>query len=71
MKSSALKGGDTDCVLNPSTRIKKTSCKAEFEKAVQGRAFECAVICKTCAYSEPCRFSDKTFSSIETAGINQ
>ena len=28
------------------------------------------LICKTCAYPDPCRFPDKTFSSIEAAGIN-
>ncbi|MCL2042510.1 MAG: DUF2284 domain-containing protein [Treponema sp.] len=27
-------------------------------------------ICKECAYPEPCRFPEKTFTSIEAAGIN-
>ena len=27
-------------------------------------------ICPVCAYPEPCKFPDKTFSSIEAAGIN-
>jgi predicted metal-binding protein len=27
-------------------------------------------LCKSCAYPEPCRFPDKTYSSIEAAGIN-
>ena len=27
-------------------------------------------ICKPCAYPEPCRFPEKTYSSIEAAGIN-
>jgi predicted metal-binding protein len=27
-------------------------------------------ICESCAYPEPCRFPEKTFSSIEGAGIN-
>jgi predicted metal-binding protein len=27
-------------------------------------------LCKPCAYPEPCRFPDKTYSSIEAAGIN-
>jgi predicted metal-binding protein len=27
-------------------------------------------ICRTCAYPEPCRFPEKTFTSIEAAGIN-
>jgi predicted metal-binding protein len=27
-------------------------------------------ICEQCAYPEPCRFPDKTYSSIEASGIN-
>jgi len=28
------------------------------------------VVCKTCAYPQPCRFPEKAYSSLEAAGIN-
>lgn len=30
----------------------------------------CCRVCETCAYPEPCRFPDKVYTSLESAGIN-